>query len=90
MLQPYIPGQFDFLSSLITDMTQDDPSKRPVINDVVSQWDVILKSLTTWKLRSRLVPRDETFFGGSWSAFGAFRRRVWHGISRKAALPKAN
>jgi hypothetical protein len=68
-------------------MTQDDPSKRPVINDVVSRWEVILKSLTTRQLRSRLIPRDETFFSGLWASFGAFRRRIWYIISRKAALP---
>jgi len=86
-IEPYIPGQFDFLSSLIADMTQDDPSKRPVIEDVVSRWNTILECLTTWKLRSRVVLKDEPLVGGLRSAFGAFRRRIWYIISRKPAIP---
>jgi len=87
-IEPYMSGQFDFLSPLIKDMTQDDPSKRPVINDVVSRWDVILKSLSTQKLRSRVVYKNEPFLYRLWISLGAYKRRIWYTISRKAALPK--
>ncbi|KAF5366368.1 hypothetical protein D9757_008693 [Collybiopsis confluens] len=43
-----------FLEELITDMTQDDPTKRPKMSEVVSRFAEIRKKLSWWKLRSRV------------------------------------
>lgn len=46
--------------SLITDMVQVDPSKRPMMDEVVERFEDIRKSLTMSKLRSRIVNKKET------------------------------
>ncbi|KAI0790923.1 kinase-like domain-containing protein [Abortiporus biennis] len=51
-----------FLRPLINDMMQEDPSKRPWIDEVASRFADIQKSLRWWQLRSRLVPTDEGVF----------------------------
>ncbi|KAF8504137.1 kinase-like domain-containing protein [Hysterangium stoloniferum] len=50
---------FDFMGPLVADMRQDDPSKRPTIDVVVSRFDSIRRSLRISQLRSRIVSRDE-------------------------------
>ncbi|KAE9383704.1 hypothetical protein BT96DRAFT_723002 [Gymnopus androsaceus JB14] len=44
----------EFLSDLISDMTHDDPTKRPTMKQVVSRFEEIRKGLSWWKLRSRV------------------------------------
>jgi len=50
---------FDFMSSLITDMTDIDPVKRPTMDQVVNRFNAIFHSLNTSQLRARLVHPDE-------------------------------
>lgn len=52
---------------LITDMVQNDPSKRPSMDEVVQRFAAIRAGLSTWKLRSRIVSKGE---------------RVYHSITR--------
>ncbi|KAI0725479.1 hypothetical protein C8Q72DRAFT_999472 [Fomitopsis betulina] len=49
----------DFMQPLIDDMVQDDPEKRPTIDEVVSQFAGIRASLQGRRWRSRLVPNNE-------------------------------
>jgi len=51
---------FKFMESLVADMTQDDPTKRPTMDVVVSRFDHIRRSLSNWKLRSRVFKRKES------------------------------
>ena len=55
------PGRFgfEFLRPLLSDMIQEDPAKRPTIDEVVSRFDMIVKGLSSWKLRSRVVSRKD-------------------------------
>lgn len=39
---------------LLRDMCQDDPTKRPTMKEVVTRFEGIIKSLNSWKLRSRV------------------------------------
>jgi len=55
---------FKFMQSLVADMTQDDPTKRPTMNVVVLRFDKIRESLSNWKLRSRVVKKREPFIVG--------------------------
>ncbi|KAJ7680929.1 hypothetical protein DFH06DRAFT_1077918 [Mycena polygramma] len=48
---------FGFMKSLVSDMVQDDPTKRPTIDEVVARFDKIQSSLSSWKLRSRIVKK---------------------------------
>jgi hypothetical protein len=46
---------------LVADMVQDDPTKRPSIDEVATRFSVIRKKLGTIKLRSRIGRRTELF-----------------------------
>jgi len=47
------------MNQLVADMVQDDPAKRPNIDDVVSRFEGIISSLPYWTLRSRLATKRE-------------------------------
>lgn len=47
------------MQSLVQDMVQDDPMKRPTIDEVVRRFSEIWKTLSWWKLRSRLVDKEK-------------------------------
>ncbi len=47
------------MEPLIAIMVQDEPSKRPTMDDVVSSFKEILSKLSSWKLRERLVERKD-------------------------------
>jgi len=47
------------MQSLIADMIQVNPSKRPTMNEVVERFEGIRKGLTMSKLRSRVVNKQE-------------------------------
>ncbi|KAJ7028523.1 kinase-like domain-containing protein [Mycena alexandri] len=55
------PGRvgFEFMRSLVTDMVNVDPTKRPTIDEVVLRFDKIKSGLGSWKLRSRVRSKDE-------------------------------
>ncbi|KAI9461053.1 hypothetical protein F5148DRAFT_250824 [Russula earlei] len=73
---------------LVTDMIQDDPMKRPSMDEVVSRFSEIRGKLSTWKLRSRIA-RNMSFGQsplGSHSAIGTYT--VGYVLGRKAAIPE--
>jgi len=43
-------------------MVQDDPAKRPTMDEVVSRFETIRKGLSSWKLRSGVVSRNDFSF----------------------------
>ncbi|KAF9077722.1 hypothetical protein BDP27DRAFT_1311566 [Rhodocollybia butyracea] len=53
---------FEYLRPFVNDMIQDDPEKRPHMDEVISRFSNIVQSLSQWKLRSRAVKKDEFFF----------------------------
>ncbi|KAJ7140484.1 hypothetical protein C8R43DRAFT_588230 [Mycena crocata] len=46
---------FEFMKALADDMTAEDPAKRPTMDEVIERFAVIRNSLSSWKLRSRVV-----------------------------------
>lgn len=50
------------MRALANDMTQEDPSKRPKIDEVVDRFNQIMKRLSWFRLRSRIVPRSDLYF----------------------------
>jgi len=51
------------MGPLITDMVQDDPTKRPTMEEVLTRFSEIRGKLGTWKLRSRIARKDELLAG---------------------------
>ncbi|KIK80109.1 hypothetical protein PAXRUDRAFT_159552 [Paxillus rubicundulus Ve08.2h10] len=51
---------FQFIEPLVSDMVQPDSTKRPTMEEVVARFDKIHRGLSRWKLRSRVVDKEET------------------------------
>jgi hypothetical protein len=68
-------------------MVQEDPTKRPTMDDVVSRFSEIKSTLSTWKLRSGLVRRNEMWLVTAWRTVGHWYRTLGYVVSRKAAIP---
>ncbi|TFK74308.1 kinase-like protein [Pluteus cervinus] len=64
-----------FLRPLIKDMTQADPEKRPTIDEVIARFDKMCKGLSTWKLRSRPIPRRGGIIKGLCNHIEHWKRR---------------
>lgn len=80
---------FGFMKTLLQDMCQDDPTKRPTMEEVVSRFEKIVKRLSGWKLRSRVVDGDE-FFLTTIFHFPAHWTKQFRLIARRVpAIPKA-
>jgi hypothetical protein len=67
---------FDFMLPLVADMIQDDPSKRPTIDQVAVRFEPIYHSLSTSQLRSRAVQRKENDVLRWWRDSIHFFRRM--------------
>ncbi|KAH7889055.1 hypothetical protein F5I97DRAFT_1935427 [Phlebopus sp. FC_14] len=78
---------FEFMVPLLADMLQDDPSKRPTMDEVVQRFDSIRASLSSWKLRSRVVERHESAMERMTRATAHWARRVWFVVRRVPAIP---
>ncbi|KAG1751902.1 hypothetical protein EDB19DRAFT_1206914 [Suillus lakei] len=79
---------FDFLKPLIDEMVRNDPNTRPTMNVVVERFDLIRQQLSTWKLRSRVIARDEDMFETLYSSTAHWRRRIGFIVGRAPALPR--
>ncbi|KAH8989695.1 kinase-like domain-containing protein [Lactarius akahatsu] len=79
---------FEFIESLITDMVQEDPEKRPNMDEVVSRFSDIKSKLSTWKLRSRIARQHEVWPVAAWRSVGHWYRTVGYVVGRKAAIPE--
>jgi len=79
---------FEFMEPLIADMTQEDPQKRPTAQEVVSRFVEIRRGLSIWKLRSRVVHRDEIWPMRVLRAGRHLCRTAGYILARKAAIPE--
>ncbi|KAI0073864.1 hypothetical protein K474DRAFT_1686011 [Panus rudis PR-1116 ss-1] len=77
----------EFMEPLVNDMVQDDPSKRPTIDEVVQRFNSIQNSLPWWKLRSRLVDKKEDGFNRFIRNFRHRYRTFLHILAFRSALP---
>ena len=76
------------MESLVADMVQDDPTKRPKMDEVVSRFREIKSKIGSWKLRSRIVRRDEIWQLAVWRSVGHWYRTIGYVLGRKAAIPE--
>lgn len=78
----------DFMKPLVADMTQDDPTKRPTMDEVVARFEEILRSLSSWTLRSRVaIGPHEYAIVGCYHAVPHWIRRIKYIFRRYPALP---
>ena len=75
------------MEPLVDDMVQDEPSKRPSIQEVVRRFDELRKSLRFFKLRSRLVPVREDGLDRFYRVPRHFVRTVKYVFSGREAVP---
>jgi len=77
------------MRELVDNMVQDDPKQRPTMKEIVSRFQDIVKGLSSWKLRSRIVVVTE-------KPSRRIRRSIVHWVKRAAfvvwripAVPRA-
>jgi hypothetical protein len=68
-------------------MVQEDPTKRPTMDEVVSRFSEIKSTLGTWKLRSRFTRKNEMWVVTAWRTVGHWYRTLGYVLARKAAIP---
>ena len=64
------------MEPLIADMIQSDPSKRPTMDEVMERFHAIRSELSGWKLRSRVVDREESLLDSVVYGTSHWMRRV--------------
>ncbi|KAF9501837.1 hypothetical protein BDN71DRAFT_1406986 [Pleurotus eryngii] len=78
---------FNFMEPLVADMTQTDPSKRPTMDEAMERFEEIRQGLSSWKLRSRVVKKNDSYVAGFFRGVGHWWRRVGFVIKRVPPLP---
>ncbi|KAA1478171.1 hypothetical protein DENSPDRAFT_660516 [Dentipellis sp. KUC8613] len=86
-IQPY--RNFKFLDALMNKMITEDPLRRPTIHDAFSEFKLLSGSLSSMRLRARLVRRDEFLVAGIWRAGRhLFRSLRWISYGFPPLLPR--
>ncbi|EGN92940.1 hypothetical protein SERLA73DRAFT_64928 [Serpula lacrymans var. lacrymans S7.3] len=87
--EDFIEGKigFEFMIPLVTDMVQDDPAKRPSMDEVVARFEGLRKELGTWKLRSRVIDKEDDETSGFFNGLAHWTRRVSFVIRGVPAVP---
>jgi hypothetical protein len=75
------------MQPLIADMVQEDPTKRPNLEEVITRFAEIRTKRSTWKLRSRMVRKTELWPVAAWRSIAHWYRTIGYVLSRKAAIP---
>ncbi|KAF9462414.1 kinase-like domain-containing protein [Collybia nuda] len=76
-----------FMEPLVRDMCHKDPAKRPKMHEVVKRFEVLTASLPWWKLRSRVIPREEHIFLRMFRFPGHWGRQAIAILKRRPAIP---
>ncbi|KAL4065250.1 hypothetical protein J3A83DRAFT_4360518 [Scleroderma citrinum] len=80
-------ANFEFMRPLIADMVQDDPSKRPTMDEVVMRFETIRKGLSTTKLRSRITRKKETVMEAAYLTVVHWSHRLKYVAKRLPPVP---
>ncbi|KAJ7263240.1 kinase-like domain-containing protein [Mycena haematopus] len=78
---------FEFMRPLVKDMIQTDPSQRPSMDEVVERFSEIVRGLSSWKLRSRVVKRTDISLFGFYHSIPHWFRRISFIVRRVPAIP---
>jgi hypothetical protein len=75
------------MDALIADMVQDEPAKRPTMDQVVERFSRVRKDLTNSMLRARIPDRDEGAFKALYRGLSHLGQRAQYTISGLPAVP---
>lgn len=75
------------METLVNDMVQADPAKRPKIDEIVSRFQIIRDSLRSWKLRSRIIDRGEWKIARTVRFLPHVLQTVGNIVTHKTAIP---
>lgn len=75
------------MKPLVDEMVQDDPAKRPTMDEVVRRFGEILNSLSWWTLSQQLVPNDEDPPNPFFSSVRHFFRAATNVLTLRSPLP---
>ena len=73
------------MQPLVADMVQDDPAKRPSIDEVVTRFNAMRRKMGTIKLRSRIGHRQEAF--GLFRDFAHIFKSIRYSLQGIPAIP---
>ncbi|TBU31671.1 kinase-like domain-containing protein [Dichomitus squalens] len=77
----------EFMVPLVNDMVHDEPANRPTMEQVVARFDVLMGSLSTWRLRSRLAVKGEHWSIRSFRVVVHTFRTLCYILTFRPALP---
>jgi len=75
------------MEGLVADMIQDDPTKRPNMDEVVARFKEICDGLSSWKVRSRVVKRGDNPVLGFFRGVSHWTRRIAFILRRVPPIP---
>ena len=76
------------MEPLVAQMVQSDPTKRPTMDEAILRLDQIVKQLSSWKLRSRVVDRGDGNILRLYHGASHWVRRISYIFRRVSAIPK--
>lgn len=79
---------FEFMRDLISEMTHEDPTKRPLIEEVVVRFARICESLSGFKLRSPMTSNKQPSLFTAFRGFRQAIRSLYYVISNSSAIPQ--
>lgn len=83
------PG-FEFMEPLVQAMVQNDPAKRPTIDQCLIQLQEIIQSQSSWTLRSQVWHTSDNPFGFIYRFLPHWARRLVYIITQTPAIPSAS
>jgi hypothetical protein len=86
---PQVSNGFEFMISLVDAMTDEDPEKRPVIEDVISRFSRIRNSLSGFKLRSPITFKQDHSLITTLRYVCQTARTTQYLVCKKTAIPDA-
>lgn len=79
---------FEFMEDLVNAMTVADPGRRPVIEEVITRFSQIRKSLGEFKLRSLITAKKDSTVVTAFRYTQQAVRTVQYIILQNPAIPK--
>jgi hypothetical protein len=80
---------FEFMVGLVDAMRDENPAKRPTIEDVISTFSCIRDSLSGFKLRSLITSQNDPSLFTTYRYARQAVRTLQYIISRKSTIPFA-
>ncbi|KAF9480287.1 hypothetical protein BDN70DRAFT_857084 [Pholiota conissans] len=78
----------EFLKPLIGDMVQDNPEKRPTIDQCVIRLEDLIRSQTSWALRAPVWQTDDSVLGIIYRLAPYWARRIIYTLTQTSPIPK--